>query len=84
MYPYYPNQFVYGPLSFDEWCQRVNIEDKYNAFHDEYGDATGCLWDFKQVHYDDYLSDFKRDLTFHILDDDELAHLLKKFKLDEI
>lgn len=48
------------PLSFEQWCEDVRIEEHYRAFHDEYGDAAGLLYDYKQVHYKEYLDEFKR------------------------
>jgi len=40
-----------------------DVEEKYQTFHDEYGDAAPLLSDYKQYHYEEYLADFKRDNT---------------------
>ena len=47
------------PLSFYEWCEESNIEQKYQQFHDEYGDSAGFLSDYKEVHYNEYLATLK-------------------------
>lgn len=47
------------PLSFDEWRCEKRIEDKYQSFHDEYGDLAGPLWQYKEIHYQEYLKDFQ-------------------------
>lgn len=52
------------PMSFDEWCYDTNIEDKYEVFHGEYGDAACMLSDYKKYHYQEYLENFIRGLTF--------------------
>ena len=52
--------YIDVPLSFNQWCEQSNVEDKYNNFHDEYGDAACLLSDYKQYHYDQYLSNFKK------------------------
>lgn len=51
------------PLTFFEWCSESDVEEKYQTFHDEYGDAAALLSDYKQYHYEEYLADFKRDNT---------------------
>jgi len=40
-----------------------DVEEKYQTFHDEYGDAAALLSDYKQYHYEEYRADFKRDNT---------------------
>jgi hypothetical protein len=47
------------PLSFEQWCYEVDIESKYEAFHDEYGDAACLLSMYKQAHYEEYLEEFR-------------------------
>ena len=51
------------PLTFSEWCSESDVEEKYQTFHDEYGDAAPLLSEYKQYHYEVYLADFKRDNT---------------------
>ena len=51
------------PLTFSEWCSESDVEEKYQTFHDEYGDAAPLLSDYKQYHYEEYLAVFKRDNT---------------------
>ena len=45
--------------SFEQWCSDVDIESRYEAFHDEYGDAAALLCEYKQYHYEEYLESFK-------------------------
>jgi len=47
------------PLSFEQWCHEVDIESQYEALHDEYGDLTALLSDYKQLHYEEYLQSFE-------------------------
>lgn len=49
------------PLSFDQWCWEVDIESKYEAFRNEYGDAACLLSEYKERHYQDYLNNFKAE-----------------------
>jgi hypothetical protein len=56
-----PVVIIMEPLTFEEWCSDTDIEAKYEAFHDEYGDAAAPLWEYKQVHYEEYLADFERE-----------------------
>ena len=51
------------PLTFSEWCSESDVEEKYQTFHDEYGDAAPLLSEYKQYHYEEYQADFKRDNT---------------------
>lgn len=55
------NEMKNKPLSFDQWCWEVDIESKYEAFHDEYGDAACLLSEYKEKHYQDYLNNFKAE-----------------------
>jgi hypothetical protein len=47
------------PLSFEQWCYDVDIESKYESFHDEYGDVACLLSEYKEKHYEVYLQGFK-------------------------
>jgi len=49
------------PLSFEAWCVDTDIEEKYQLFHDEYGDAACLLSEYKQKHYQEYLFNFKNN-----------------------
>lgn len=55
------------PLSFDAWCHEYRIEEKYEMFHDEYGDSAAFLSDYKEFHYEEYLEDFKRTIENEII-----------------
>ena len=48
------------PLSFSEWCYETDIEAKYEAFHDEYGDLAASLPEYKECHYQEYIEGFKQ------------------------
>lgn len=45
-------------LTFEEWCEFTDIDSKYQAFHDEYGDAACLLSDYKEFHYGEYVLTF--------------------------
>ena len=49
------------PLSFEEWCYDSDIEEKYQQFHDEYGDAACLLSEYKEYHYNEYLEQFNKN-----------------------
>jgi hypothetical protein len=50
-------------MDFETWVYKSNIEEKYQNFHDEYGDAAGLLSDYKEIHYQEYLEEFMRQLN---------------------
>jgi hypothetical protein len=50
------------PLSFYDWCYDNDIEEKYQMFHDEYGDAACSMTEYKERHYEEYLENFKNSL----------------------
>lgn len=43
------------PLDFSDWVDKYNIEEKYQIFHDEYGDAACLLSEYKERRYREYL-----------------------------
>ena len=48
------------PLDFSDWVDKYNIEEKYQIFHDEYGDAACLLDEYKERHYQEYLEFMQR------------------------
>jgi hypothetical protein len=66
------------PLLFDEWCYETRIEEKYQMFHDEYGDAAGDLFRYKEYHYNEYLEEFEHDLKMEFGDIKGLLNTAKK------
>jgi hypothetical protein len=50
-------------MGFETWVYESNIEEKYKTFRAEYGDAAGLLSDYKEVHYQEYLEEFMRELN---------------------
>jgi hypothetical protein len=51
-------------LSFEDWCGQEDIEEKYERFHDEYGDLACSLWEYKERHYQEYVEKFKYDAAY--------------------
>ena len=45
-------------LTKEEFEERANIREKYERFHEEYGDACGFYSDYLDAHYDDYLKGY--------------------------
>lgn len=56
------------PLSFNQWCYETRIEEKYQMFHDEYGDAAVDLFRYKEYHYNEYLEEFEHNLKMEFGD----------------
>jgi len=50
-------------MDFETWVYESNIEEKYQNFHDEYGDTACLLSDYKKIHYQEYLEEFMRQLN---------------------
>jgi hypothetical protein len=48
------------PLSFEQFVYEFGIEEKWQAYKDEYGDAVPLLSEFKQARYEEYLRELKR------------------------
>jgi len=49
-------------MTFDEWCCESDIEDRWQAFHDEYGDAACLLSEYKEYHYQEYVREFQLNM----------------------
>lgn len=45
-------------LTKEEFEELANIQEKYENFRDEYGDACGFYSDYLDAHYDDYLKGY--------------------------
>ncbi len=48
------NPFEVKLLSFEDWCSEEGMEEKYEQFYDEYGDASCSLSEYKERHYQEY------------------------------
>jgi hypothetical protein len=51
------------PLDFETWVYESNIEEKYQIFHDEYGDAACLLVEYKERHYQEYLQSLNNEAS---------------------
>lgn len=56
---YMNNKYTATPLSFDEWCVKSDVKDKYKEFIDVYDDTSVALNDYKEYYYNEYLKRFK-------------------------
>lgn len=50
-------------MNFDEWCYESRIDEQWHALRDEYGDAVPLFSVFKQYRYEEYVEEYKRNLT---------------------
>ncbi len=50
-------------MTFEEWCYETDIESKYQALHDEYGDAACLLSEYKDYHYQEYVLTFRKETS---------------------
>lgn len=50
-------------MTFDEWCYESDIEAKWQALQDEYGDSVALLSEYKEYHYQEYVLTFRKETS---------------------